>query len=63
VSVCAGASTEWAGRWADGEGVAGVGGGSDHGRGLDSAQLGREGFFSFSFYFSNFYIHFYILFF
>jgi hypothetical protein len=56
VSVCA--SAEWAGRWAEGEGVAGVGGGSDRGRGLDSAQLGGERGFSFSFYFSNFYIHF-----
>jgi hypothetical protein len=60
-SVCAGASAEWAGRWAEGEGVAGVGGGS--GRGLDSAQLGGERGFSFYFYFSNFYIHFYIVFF
>jgi hypothetical protein len=37
VSVCAGASVEWAGRWAEGEGVADVGGGSGRGRGLDSA--------------------------
>jgi hypothetical protein len=42
VSVCAGASVEWAGRWAEGEGVAGVGGGSRRGRGLDSAQLGGK---------------------
>jgi hypothetical protein len=62
VSACAGASAEWAGRWAEGEGIAGVGGGSGRGRGLDSAQLGGRGFLFF-FLFSNFYIHFYILFF
>jgi hypothetical protein len=49
--VCAGASAEWAGRWAEGEGVAGVGGGSGRGSGLDSTQLGREGFFPFLFVF------------
>ena len=51
VSACAGTSVEWAGRWAEEEGVAGVGGGSRHGRGLDSAQLGGKEGFSFSFYF------------
>jgi hypothetical protein len=61
-SVCAGASAEWADRWAEGEGVAGVGGVSGRGCGLDSAQLGGRGFLFF-FLFSNFYIHFYILFF
>jgi hypothetical protein len=51
VSVGVGASAEWAGWWAEGEGVMGVGGGSGRGRVLDSAQLGGERVSLFSFYF------------
>jgi hypothetical protein len=55
-SVCAGASAEWAGRWAKGEGVTGAGGGSGRGHGLDSAQLGGErGFFLFFLFFQFLY--------
>ena len=49
MSVCAGTGAEWAGRWAEGEGVAGEGKRPRAWAGFGPAR-GEEGF-SFSFYF------------
>jgi hypothetical protein len=44
-------------RWAEGEGVASARGGSGRGGGLETTQLGEEGFLFF-FLFSKFYFYF-----